>query len=60
MEKTKKTKNKDAQKKQSSHKVHGVSPESRRKSMVGKICGRGRFWAGSERVRELWMVKVVS
>jgi len=31
----KKTKNRDAQKKQSSHKVRGVSPESGRKSMVG-------------------------
>jgi len=26
----------------------------------GKICGRGRSWAGSERERELWMVRVVS
>jgi len=37
-----KTKNQDAQKKRSSHKVRGVSPEARRESMVGKICERGR------------------
>jgi len=55
-----KTKNWDARKKRSSHKVCGVSPQAGRESMVGKICERGRFWAGSERVRELWMVRVVS
>jgi len=27
--------------------------------MVGKICEKGRSWAGSERERELWMVRVV-
>jgi len=31
-----------------------------RESMVGKICERGRSWAGSEREKELWMVRVVS
>ena len=31
-----------------------------RESMVGKICERGRSWGGSERKRELWMVRVVS
>jgi len=30
-------KNRDAQKKRSSHKVHGVSPEAGIESMVGKI-----------------------
>jgi len=25
-------------------------------SVVEKICERGRFWAGSERARELWVV----
>jgi len=33
-----KNKSRDAQKKWSSHKVRGVSPEPRRESMVGKIC----------------------
>ena len=33
-----KNKNRDAQKKRFSHKVHGVSPEAGRESMVGKIC----------------------
>ena len=28
--------------------------------MVGKICEKGRTWAGSERERDLWMVRVVS
>ena len=32
-----KTKNRDAQKKWSIHKVRGVSPEAGRESMVGKI-----------------------
>jgi len=45
MKTTKKQKNQDAEKKSSSHKVHEVS----------RICGRGRFWAGSERVGKLWM-----
>ena len=44
------TKNKSryAEKKRSSHEVRGVSPEAGRESMVGKICERGRFWAGGE------------
>ena len=33
-----KTKNADVQKKRSSRKVRGVSPEAGRESMVGKIC----------------------
>ena len=37
-----KTKNQDAQKKRSSHKIRGVGAEAGRKSMVGKICERGR------------------
>jgi len=37
------------QKKWSIHKVRGVSPEAGSRSMMRKICGRGRFWAGSER-----------
>ena len=28
--------------------------------MVGRICERGRFWAGSERAKELWMKRVVN
>ena len=28
--------------------------------VVGRICERGRFWAGSERVKELWMMRVVN
>ena len=28
--------------------------------MVGRICERGRFRAGSERVKELWMMRVVN
>jgi len=28
--------------------------------MVGRICERARFWAGSGRVKELWMMKVVN
>jgi len=59
MKKTK-NKNQDAQKKRSSHKVRGVGPEAGRKSMVGKICERGRSSAGSEREMEIWMVRVVS
>jgi len=38
-----KTTSRDAEKKWSSHKVCGVIPEAGRKSMVGKICERGRF-----------------
>jgi len=53
-----KNKNRDTQKKQ--YKVRGVSPEAGKKSMLGKICEKGRSWAGSERERELWMVRVVS
>ena len=33
-----KNKNRDAQKKQTSHEVRGVSPEAERESTVGKIC----------------------
>jgi len=36
-EENKKSKNQDAEKQRSSHKVRGVSPEAGRKSMVGKI-----------------------
>ena len=39
-----------------SNEVRGVSPEAGRESMIGKIYER----AGSERERELWMVRVVS
>jgi len=39
--------------------VESVSPNAGRKSVVEKIYGRGRSWAGSERVRELWMVRGV-
>jgi len=53
-------KKQDAQKKRSSHTVHEISPEAGRKSIVGKTCGRARFCTGSERVKELWMVRVVS
>jgi len=49
-------KNRDAQKKQSSREVCGVSPEAGKECMMGKICERGRSWAGSERERGLWMV----
>jgi len=58
----KRTKNRkqDGQKKWSSRKVRGVSAEAGRESVVGKICERGRSWAGSERERELWMGRVVS
>jgi len=41
-----KTKNGDAQKKQSSCKVREVSPEAGRESRVGKICERGRRRGG--------------
>jgi len=51
-----KTKNGDAKKKRSGHEVRGVSPEAGRESMGGKICERD----GSEREKELWMVRVVS
>ena len=37
-----KTKNGDAQKKQSGREVGEVSPEAGRESMVGKTCERGR------------------
>jgi len=47
-----KTKNWDAQKKWSNHKVCGVSPEAWKESMVGKMCERGSFWAGNEIERE--------
>jgi len=38
-----KTKNRDAQKVRTSHKVCVVSSEAGRESMVGRICERGRF-----------------
>jgi len=28
--------------------------------LVGRICERGKFEAGSERVKELWMMRVVN
>ena len=59
-EEIKSQKNWDAQKKWSRHKGRRVSPEAGRESLAGKICERGRSWAGSERERELWMVRVVS
>jgi len=31
-----------------------------RESMVGKIWGKGRSWAWSERQRDLWTVRVMS
>jgi len=34
--------------------------EKERRPMVGRICERGRFWAGSDRVKELWMMRVVN
>ena len=52
-------KNRDAQKKQSSHKAGGVSHEAGRKNMVGKICERCGFWARSKTVRELKIVQFV-
>jgi len=33
--------------------IHGVSPEEGRESKLGRICEKCRFYAGSERVREL-------
>jgi len=36
-----------------------VSPVEERRSMVGRICEKGRFWAWSERVKELCIMKVV-
>jgi len=54
------TKNRDAQKKRSSHKAVELALRPGRDSMVGKICERGRSWAGSERERELRMVRAVS
>jgi len=43
-EETKNKKKRDAEKKRSSHKVHVVSPDARRESMVRKVCDeRGRF-----------------
>jgi len=32
----------------------------RKKAMEGRICGKGRFKAGSERVRKCSMMRVVS
>jgi len=34
--------------------------EKERGPMVGRICERGTFRAGSERVKELWMMRVVN
>jgi len=42
VKKLKTKENGDAQKKQSSREVRGVSPEAGRESMVGKICERGK------------------
>ena len=46
---------------------NGEQPESvvlvRKKDrglMVGRICERGGFYAGSERVKELWIMRVVN
>ena len=39
--------------------VSVVSPKAGRESMMWKNCESGRSWAGSERVMELWMVRVV-
>jgi len=50
----------DAEKKRSSREVLVVNPQAGRESILGKLCERGMFWAGSERLRELWMVRVVS
>jgi len=50
-----KNRNRAAQKKWSIV-VHGVSPKGGRESMMGRICETSRFLAGSEKVRELWMV----
>jgi len=52
-------KHRDAQKKRSSHKAVELVLRPERESTVGKICERGRSWAGSEREMELWMVRVV-
>jgi len=41
--KTKNKKKSNAQKKQSSHNVRGVSPAEAGECVVGKICERGRF-----------------
>ena len=48
-------KTRDAQNKRSSNEVRGEGPEVGSGSRVGKICGKGRSSAGSERERELWM-----
>ena len=37
-----------------------LTTEAGRESVIGKICERGWFSAGSERVKELWMVRLVS
>jgi len=47
-------------KKRPSHKVCGVSPEAGRNYTVGNICEKRRSKAGNERLRELWIVRVVS
>ena len=41
-----KIKTRDAQKRRSSHKVCGVSPEAGRESMVRKICEKGGLEPG--------------
>ena len=58
-----KTKDRDAQKKWSSHKVRGVSFEAGRESMVGKIlCVKevGLEQEVKERERELWLPRMMS
>jgi len=55
-----KNENRDAQKKRPDQEVRGVSSKAGRESMVGKICEGGRLQVGSERVRDLRMVKLVN
>jgi len=50
-------KSRDSEKKRSDHEVRGVSSGARKKSVLGKICERGSFRAGSERLSELWMAR---
>jgi len=40
--------------------VHGVSPEGERESVMGKVCKTDSFKAGNERLRELWVMRVVN
>jgi len=37
---------------------HEGSPVCKKKSKVGRICWKGRFWAWSERVKECWMTRM--